>query len=491
MSLLKKIKIKHKLLIIILISFFGYGLVVFESYYTLNQVKIGGDIYQKIDRAKNHLNHLKTLESNLNRIRARLLTMVIEEDTNQRRILWERILDYDREIKNIFSVLLSENIAQTTREKLVNAHQIYIQFSETRDNIIIPSIFNNDLMTIKDLSTGVQKNRYEKFMTDIQLAFFAEEENVEELIVQSAKIQRKYIKIIISTIILVLIIIGLITYLISRSINNPINSLILNAHEIIKGNRKSRVNLDLENEIGILAQAFNEMLDSLDRSYQDLEQFSHIASHDLQEPLRKMRIYTDMVLQSNNNLDERNKSDLLKVKDAAERMSELIAALLKFSLAIENTEPATQVNLNLLLKEVINDLEIMIEDNNVKIRIDDLPEILGNKILLYQLFQNLIINGIKYHQDSELPHISISSKTTDRMVKIIISDNGIGIDQRYWKKVFMPFQKLHKPGEYSGSGIGLTLCKKIVEKHHGNIWVESTLNQGSYFIIELPRIKEE
>jgi PAS domain S-box-containing protein len=240
----------------------------------------------------------------------------------------------------------------------------------------------------------------------------------------------------------------------------------------------------------------------LTNSNNNLEQFAYAASHDMQEPLRKIQSFSSR-LQSlyTDRLDENGTFMLSRIQDAARRMSLLIDDLLSYSrLSIKGTE-FVSVDLNKIITEVISDLEIGIQEQNARVHTSNLSVVHGNPRQLVQLFQNLISNAIKYRSPDSDPVISITEKATDlselahipyllknrKYAQITIQDNGIGFEEKYVDRIFQMFQRLHGKSEYSGTGIGLASCKKVVQNHNGYITAESKPGEGSRFIIYLPQ----
>ena len=231
----------------------------------------------------------------------------------------------------------------------------------------------------------------------------------------------------------------------------------------------------------------------------ELEQFAYVASHDLQEPLRKIQIFTELI-QENYNDHEFANAYFAKLDASAKRLSQLVKSLLEYSrLSRDRNEIFDEnVDLNQLIEDVKNDLELLIKEKNAIIRVDNLPVITGNRIQLGQLFCNLINNSLKFCD--QFPHIQISFHITRKeeikdapeslqngnYYHFIIKDNGIGFEQKYDKLIFSLFQRLHSKTEYDGTGIGLSLCKKIVENHSGYISANSELGKGATFNIYLP-----
>ncbi|MFC7647799.1 ATP-binding protein [Streptosporangium lutulentum] len=215
-----------------------------------------------------------------------------------------------------------------------------------------------------------------------------------------------------------------------------------------------------------------EQATELRRSNGELEQFAYVASHDLQEPLRKVASFTQMLEQRyGDQLDDRAKQYIAFSVDGAKRMQLLINDLLDFSRVGRIGGEQTRIDANVPLKAALNNLGAPIEDTGATVTSDDLPVVHGNRAQLTQLFQNLIGNAIKF-RSQEPPKIHIGVRRDGAMWEFSCTDNGIGIESKYTDRIFLIFQRLHGRDAYAGTGIGLALCKKIVEYHGGRIWVD-------------------
>jgi PAS domain S-box-containing protein len=226
----------------------------------------------------------------------------------------------------------------------------------------------------------------------------------------------------------------------------------------------------------------NELL----RSNRELESFAYITSHDLQEPLRMVTSFTQLLAQKyENQLDQNAREYIGFAVDGAKRMYELINELLRYSRITRKELVFSEVDLDEALKSVFLNLKILISEKKCSIETDDLPVVFADRSQMIQLFQNLVSNGIKFSRKP--PQIKISVKNEGNDLLFSVKDNGIGIDPQHSERIFEIFKRLHAGNEYAGTGIGLAICKKIVENHGGRIWVESAPGSGSTFCFTLPR----
>jgi signal transduction histidine kinase len=225
----------------------------------------------------------------------------------------------------------------------------------------------------------------------------------------------------------------------------------------------------------------------LARSNAELEQFASIASHDLQEPLRKVRTFTEhLAATESDHLSEKGRDYIVRANSAAERMQKLIEDLLKFSRVSTHGRPFVPVDLGLLTREVIVDLEAQVHQARAQVTVGALPIVNGDALQLRQLMQNLISNALKFRREDVATAIEIDGAISDGTAKITVRDNGIGFDPRYSQRIFRVFERLHGRTAYAGTGIGLALCRKIVERHGGAIVADSEPGAGSTFSVTIP-----
>ena len=238
----------------------------------------------------------------------------------------------------------------------------------------------------------------------------------------------------------------------------------------------------LELKVQERTDELNILVDELKRSNDELKQFAYVTSHDLQEPLRTIASFTQLLKRRyKHELDEDADEFIDYVVDGADRMQIMIKALLDYSRVNTINKEFKPSNFNEILDQTFNSLKIAIDESNATITMDPLPTIEVDDKQMFQLFQNLISNAIKFRKSHEDMKIHISCKKVSTNYIFSVSDNGIGIESQFKDRIFEVFQRLHTRDEYSGTGIGLAICKKIVERHGGQIWVESELGNGSTF----------
>lgn len=279
-----------------------------------------------------------------------------------------------------------------------------------------------------------------------------------------------------------------------------------NHHLMEQEQRLKAINKNLELEV-IERKASEERVKELNRQLleniallesanRDLDRFAFMASHDLQEPLRKIRTFSDLLfVKYQEMLDTSAINYITRIQNAAVRMQTLISDILAFSRINNEKDTFINYNLNLIFQEVLDELDATIQEKSAHIHLTELPNIDVNPGLIRPLFFNLLSNALKYskkevppvvHVRSEVISATTSNKEPVQYCRIYVQDNGIGFDQQYAEQIFDMFRRLHVHSEFEGTGIGLTLCKKIVEKHNGFISVQSKVNKGSNFIISLP-----
>jgi signal transduction histidine kinase len=313
--------------------------------------------------------------------------------------------------------------------------------------------------------------------------------------------------------IIVIVLSGITAFSIAHSISEPIKRLSEGAAIIGSGNLDYKIGTNLKDEIGQLSRSFDKMTldlkqttasrdelnreiaerkqaqEELVRSNKDLEQFAYVASHDLQEPLRAVSGFVELLRRNlEKHLDEKTSEYINFSIDGAKRMQSLINGLLEYSRVGTQGKKPQKVDSKEAFDEALARLQAGIEESGAKITAYNLPTVYFDDMQLMRLFQNLIGNAIKFRGD-QAPEIHVSAIHKDGGWRFAVRDNGIGIEPQYTERIFMIFQRLHTRKTYAGTGIGLSICKKIVERHGGRIWVESTPGSGSTFYFTVPDIE--
>lgn len=254
-----------------------------------------------------------------------------------------------------------------------------------------------------------------------------------------------------------------------------------------------------EEKVKELNHKLLENIERLESANRDLDRFAFMASHDLQEPLRKMLMFSDRLGHKYKDIiDDEGKMFISRIQHAGERMQALIKDILLFSKTSIEKPVFVETNLNEILGEVLAEMDNVIKEKEATIEAAELPRLSVNPVLIRPLFHNLIGNAIKYAKKDEKPVVKIYAEFStkqngsdlqdlkNKYCRIYVEDNGIGFDQKYSEQIFGMFKRLHLHSEFEGTGIGLALCKKIVEEHNGFITARSKINEGSVFIISLP-----
>jgi light-regulated signal transduction histidine kinase (bacteriophytochrome) len=247
----------------------------------------------------------------------------------------------------------------------------------------------------------------------------------------------------------------------------------------------------LEQTVRKRTQQLRQLNVSLEHSNKDLQQFAHVASHDLKEPVRKIRVFTGRLLDEYGQLlPPEARVFLHKVMAATGRMFTMIEGVLNYSMLNSNEHPIDAVDLDEVLTDVESDLELVIQERDAIVRRQPLPRIEGARVLLQQLFYNLLNNSLKFTLKDRKPLITITSRLTEgvgrKIAEIVFEDNGIGFDQEQSDRIFDTFARLNAKDKFEGTGLGLALCKKIIERHHGSIFASGIRDVGAVFTVRLP-----
>jgi signal transduction histidine kinase len=252
-----------------------------------------------------------------------------------------------------------------------------------------------------------------------------------------------------------------------------------------------RTNAELRSAKGHLEtsnQKLAERSEALSQANEELQRFAYALAHDLNAPLRGIAVLTDLFVQRNSDkIDESSRECAAMITGRVQRMQSMIKGLLDYAAVAEKPEDRGLVDCDLLVQRVIQDLDAVIAESGAQITVGNLPMVRATESHLDQVFANLISNAIKYRPSVRTPqvHISVAERGTDWL--FCVRDNGIGLDMKFANDIFGMFKRLHADNQYGGSGIGLALCKIVIERHGGNIWVESELGKGSRFFFTFPK----
>jgi signal transduction histidine kinase len=318
--------------------------------------------------------------------------------------------------------------------------------------------------------------------------------------------------LLVSLFVVGVVFIAFIFALLELTILSRLSRLSQHVREITENGHGTRLEVSGKDELGMLATDLNGMLRVIDertqaledskqelersnlellRSNQELERFAYVASHDLQEPLRKVQTFSDRLSSKYGaKLGEDGELYLSRMQESLGRMRSLIQDLLVYSRVQANKKDWVAVDLNEVVKEVISDLEVRLEQSGGRVIVERLPVIQGNPLQMRQVFQNLISNALKFSKPDQQPVVKVSAQQTADTQEIVVMDNGIGFEQQYAGRIFEVFQRLHTRGSYDGTGIGLAIVKKILEQHGGDIRAESEPGQGATFILKLSPLQQ-
>jgi PAS domain S-box-containing protein len=259
---------------------------------------------------------------------------------------------------------------------------------------------------------------------------------------------------------------------------------------LYKGNPAVQVVLRDVTERKRAEQQLLEYAENLKRSNEDLELFAYIATHDLQEPIRGIVAYSELLLSQCKEGGSPDTEKYLKIiENAGLRMNTLVSDLREYSRVRSHAKPLEPVDIGTLLSYALNNLQLVVKETRASITYDQLPVVLADATQITQVFQNIINNAIKFRREGIAPVIHISAAPRDGMWQVAIKDNGIGIPQEYYDKIFVLFERLHGRDSYPGTGLGLALSKRVIERHGGRIWVDSEIGKGSIFYFTLPAVE--
>ncbi|MFT5469474.1 MAG: signal transduction histidine kinase [Verrucomicrobiales bacterium] len=275
----------------------------------------------------------------------------------------------------------------------------------------------------------------------------------------------------------------------STSLMRPIEALMAATRKFAEGELHEDIPVVSHDQLGELTESFNSMRATIEekeeailRSNEELQRFAYIASHDLQAPLRAVSGFVQLLQRTHaDRLDERGVDWINRTVQATSRMQSLIDNLLSFSRVDSQAKPFAKIEIKKAVDDALQMLQNPIAESGAEIEVGQLPELQADRSQLAQLFQNLISNGLKYQSEGVKPRVEISAEDKGKVWEFVVRDNGIGIAEEHRERIFEVFRRLHSTSQYAGTGIGLAVCRRVVERHRGRIWVESNVDGGSDF----------
>jgi len=478
----------------------GEGKLIFDS------------LREKLDELSLTLNLEKNTQAEL--LIAYLAKDMVDRETGQRGFLItgkENFLEPYRNGRQSFRThlwqlghVIENNKVNNLLLKKINSLAKAWEDRAGEPEIAARRLMNDNPTSMADVSEVLQRAEGKRILDNIRAhlrEFITVEQQLTSLRYQNASNAATFTFII--TVVLValgiVIAIGL-GFRISSIIANPIAQLQDSADMIAIGNLDTNINIKSKDEIGNLANSMSIMRDNikrvnqenerqknkLNRTNKELEQFAFIASHDLQEPLRTVMSFTDLLKEDyQGKADDNTYKYIQFISQSTTRMSALIKGLLDYS-QLGNEKELCVIDCGQVINEIRDDLSVRIKETNTILKVDELPQVRAGNTELRLLFQNLINNAIKFQKKNVHPEINITAKREFNHWRFAVQDNGIGIAPEHLAKIFSIFQRLHNRKEYEGTGIGLAHCQKIVDLLGGKIWVESELDKGSTFYFTIP-----
>lgn len=546
MTRFRDLKIGSRLIALVAVFLMGFSWFGVYTLGALNTVKVNGPIYVQIVKSKDLIADILPppmyiIESYLN-----ALEMVIATENRAPKETIEKLADKAGLLRNQYEkhrTIWQKNLPEGPLKQMLleSSYGPAREFYAARDIDFIPAILAGDLEKSKTLIRTVLNPKYEAHRASIDqvviLAIERARQHEEAATKTIARTVLGFFGIGFSAATISL----LFSIFLGRSITVPLTRITAVATEMARGNLDFSAlgKIRSHDETGVLAYAFvlmadqlrhtlgellksndelekrvlertrdleqsniqlqvevgerkraeavlNDRTKELERSNSELGMFAYVASHDLQEPLRMVVSYLQLIeMRYKEKLDTDGREFIGYVVDGAKRMQVLINDLLVYSRIGTKGQPFQPIDCELVLQRAIRNLQVAIRESGAQISHDPLPTVMGDATQLEQLFQNLIGNALKFRREIP-PRVHISAEHKDGTWTLSVHDNGIGIEPQHFNRIFVVFQRLHSQSNYSGTGIGLAICKKIAERHNGAIWVESELGKGATFHFSIP-----
>ncbi|MBI4848755.1 MAG: HAMP domain-containing protein [Nitrospirae bacterium] len=505
------------------ISLFA-GIAVFSGIHTINLLK--NDFAQVIDGSLPKIDLLEKLRFAAIRIVSSTneLGLILTEKRNLKKTekkeqaeeTEEKNIDsgkklYEKTFKSYESLINATAPEEKDNTKKLKSYGInLIDLSDRLIELKMRNVKGADILKIREEFEGAEK----QFLAALEAVLKKEELHLADRKSEVESASKNAITTILSVSAIAFILAMLSSIIMSGFVTRPVNKLRQAVFRIGQGDFDIAVDIKSKDEIGELAASFNKMAcylrnsrneltsvtEKLRQSNKELQDFIFIASHDLQEPLRKVMIFGERLKRAyHGTLDEQGRTYIKKMQDATRRMQTLLNDLVSFLRVTVHARPFAAVDLSNVAEKVTADMKMRIEQAGGHIEVEQLDALDADTSQMRQLFHNLIDNSLKFRKKDAPPFIRISGKhirnnenaqsdlTNDgRFYQIIFEDNGMGFDEKYAERIFGVFQKLHGRKEYEGTGMGLSVCKKIVERHGGAITAKGAPEKGATFIITMP-----
>ncbi|HEY9759955.1 MAG TPA: ATP-binding protein [Oculatellaceae cyanobacterium] len=492
--------LKSKLLISFSVLWLCFGCIVWVALMSLLQVQ--STCRALYDNDMGTCVDLMLLSENIRRIKLAGQTMMLIDDPTSQDKQIEEIALAEREDNIIIDRLKKRFVNDAeTANRITHMNTVLQQFYAVRDQGFSPQSLAKKTEEEKLLILKAQRHRFQEMqeLSD-QLKEMPHKLSAEHLQQARANINQT-IQFFLCTGLLAIAISISLAMLLSRLVIVPIKEITNAATKIGTGDMSYELTDDArKDEVGVLRTTFVNMgkaladrslelekaLEDVKESNAQLQHFAYIAAHDLKEPLRTIVSYLELLeKRQKTELDAKSVKYIKNAINGADRMGQLIDALLSYARIDTRAQPFQPTSCTSVVEQVRSDLRKLLNDKEARIDIDPLPTLPADQRQLTQLFQNLIQNALKFHSQ-EVPVVHISAVRQEGDWLFSVKDNGIGMDMKFAEQIFSIFQRLHTREEYPGTGIGLSICKKIVERHGGKIWVESQPGQGATFFFTLP-----